>query len=165
MNIENNNIPAVVSMSQMAKLLQLSRSRLYQLVDSDVLLPPLYLLSNKRPIYTKEMALKNMDVKFNNVGINGQIVMFYSARNVVHSVNKLNGNSESRPKKPNSNKNYKVLIEELECLGLDDITEKQIESAITEIFPDGTKNINQDEILTSVFRYIKRQNSTDNVNR
>ena len=153
---ENFNIPAIISMSQMARFLQLSRSRLYQLIDAGILLPPAHLLSNKRPIYTKEMALRNMDVKFNNVGINGQIVMFYSARNVV---NKLNGNSKSRPKIPNSNKNYKVLIEELECLGLDDVKTEQIDDAITDIFPDGTKNANQDEILTTVFRYIKRQNS------
>ena len=156
MNIENNNIPAVVSMSHMAKLLQLSRSRLYQLVDSGILLPPAYLLSNKRPIYTRDMAMCNLEAKYNNTGINGQIVMFYSARNVV---NKLNGNSEYRPKKSNSNKNYKALSEELECLGLDDVMTEQIDDAITDIFPDGTKNIDSDEILTSVFRHIKRQNT------
>ena len=156
MNIENNNIPAVVSMSHMAKLLQLSRSRLYQLVDSGILLPPAYLLSNKRPIYTRDMAMCNLKAKYNNTGINGQIVMFYSARNVVHSVNKLNRASMPKTK---SGKSHKALIEDLESLGLDDVTTEQIDDAITDIFPDGTKDIDSDEILTSVFRYIKRQNS------
>jgi hypothetical protein len=164
MNI-NNNIPAVVSMSQMAKFLKLSRSRLYQLVDAGILLPPAYLLSNRRPIYTRDMAMCNLDAKYNNTGVNGQVVMFYSARNVVHSASKLNQRSVPKPKTNKSGNKHKSLIEELECLGLEDVAGVQIDDAIAELFPDGTANISQDDILVSVFRHIKCQNSNDNVNR
>ena len=86
---ENFNIPAIISMSQMARFLQLSRSRLYQLIDAGILLPPAHLLSNKRPIYTREMALRNLEVKINNTGINGTIIMFYTARTTPNTLKKV----------------------------------------------------------------------------
>ena len=74
------DIPTYVNMSKMAKLLQLSRARLYQLIDEGVLLKPVYLISNRLPVYTREMCMCNLQVKNNNVGINGKIIMFYSPR-------------------------------------------------------------------------------------
>ena len=93
MSKENNYIPAIIGMSQMAKLLHLSRSRLYQLIDAGILLPPAQLLSNKRPIYTKEMAMRNLEARTNNTGINGQIIMFYTARTTPNTVKKVNKKS------------------------------------------------------------------------
>jgi hypothetical protein len=66
----NMTIPEYINVSTMAKLLNLSRSRLYQLTDQGVLLKPVYLLNNKRPVYTREMAVLNIEVKNSNVGIN-----------------------------------------------------------------------------------------------
>ena len=77
---DKTNIPEYINISTMAKLLNLSRSRFYQLVDQGVFLKPVYLLNNKRPVYSKEMAVRNLEVKNNNFGINGEVVMFYSAR-------------------------------------------------------------------------------------
>lgn len=82
MNDNNINIPEYINVSTMAKHLNLSRSRLYQLIDQGVLLKPVHLLNNKRPVYTREMAVRNIEVKNSNVGINGEIVMFYSARTI-----------------------------------------------------------------------------------
>ena len=80
MNSKYDNIPAYINMSAMAELLHLSRSRLYQLIEQGVLLNPVYLVTNKRPVYTREMVMCNLQVKHDNVGINGDIVMFYSVR-------------------------------------------------------------------------------------
>jgi predicted DNA-binding transcriptional regulator AlpA len=76
----NNHIPEYVSMTQMAELLNLSRSRFYQLVEDDFFLKPLRLSSNKRPVYSREMALENISFRKNNFGANKKIVMFYSTR-------------------------------------------------------------------------------------
>ena len=50
MNNKPIDIPPYINVSTMAELLQLSRSRLYQLVEQGVLLKPVYLVSNKRPV-------------------------------------------------------------------------------------------------------------------
>jgi len=155
MNSKYNNLPEYVNVSVMAELLQLSRSRLYQLIDQGVLLKPVYLIANKRPVYTREMAMRNLQVKHNNLGINEKIVMFYSIR-PKRKPAKTKRTSKQQTEKPVkfSNK-HTDLIEALESLGLENITAEQIDSAIVKCFPDGTENISEDEILREVFRYLK----------
>jgi hypothetical protein len=156
---ENFNIPAILGMSQMARFLQLSRSRLYQLIDAGILLPPAHLLSNKRPIYTREMALCNLDAKHNNTGVNGEIVMFYTARTTPNTVKKVNKKSEVKtPKKEPKNK-YQSFINDLESLGLEDISAEAVESALSDCFSDTIPDLEDDETLIAVFRYLKCQNS------
>ena len=150
--------PEAVSVSQMARLLQLSRSRLYQLIDEGVLLPPVYLLTTRRPIYTQNMIIRNVEVKKTNMGINNQVVIFYSKQfSFPQKRRKLKPQTE--PKTNSTDNRYEELIEELSCLGLEDISVSKIDSALSELFPDGTKQVDPDEILRSVCRYLKRQNN------
>ncbi len=157
MNDNNMNIPEYINISTMAKLLNLSRSRLYQLVDQGVLLKPVYLASNKRPVYTKEMAVRNIEVKNSNVGINGEVIMFYSARTSTTKPKKTV--KKSQDQKVEAPDKHVDLIDALESLGLEDITSSRIDSAIQKCFPDGTENISEDDILTEVFRHLKCRNS------
>ena len=158
MNDKNRHIPPYVNMSNMARLLNLSRSRLYQLIDQGVLLQPVYLITNKRPVYTKEMAVRNLEVKSNNVGINGEIVMFYSARTATSTRLKKTVRKSDDQKRVSAD-THADMIYALESLGLENITSSQIESAIQKCFPGGTTNVSDDYILTEVFRYLKCQNS------
>ena len=153
----NEYLPAYVNMSTMAKHLSLSRSRLYQLIDQGVLLQPVYLLSNKRPVYTRDMAVRNIEAKNRNVGINGKIVMFYSARIKPSKPKKTV--KKSADQKAVAPDKHADLIEALESLGLENINSSQIDTAIQKTFPDGIENISEDDILTEIFRYLKRQNT------
>ena len=151
------DIPQYVNVSTMARLLYLSRSRLYQLMDQGILLKPVYVDNNKRPVYTKEMAVRNLDVKHHNVGVNGEIVMFYSARNPTVPIPKKT--VRKLPDQDATSAAHTDLIDALQSLGLENTSSCQIESAIQQCFPDGTANVTDDDILTSIFRYIKRQNT------
>ena len=155
----NNYIPTVISMSHMSKLLQLSRSRLYQLIDAGILLPPAHLLSNKRPIYTREMVVRNLEVKTNNTGINGEIVMFYTARNTTQTVKNVNKKSETKIQSTEPKNKYQSFIDDLESLGLEDVSVKSVESALSVCFPDTVPDLEDDETLTAVFRYLNCQNT------
>ena len=158
MNSKYNNIPDYVNMSAMAELLQLSRSRLYQLIEQGVLLKPVYLVTNQRPVYTKEMVLRNLEVKHNNVGITGQVVMFYSVRPTMKPA-KTRRTAKQPTEQPVVLPNkHTDLIEALEALGLENTTASQIDSAILKCFPDGTENVSEDEILREVFRHMKCRN-------
>lgn len=161
MNDNNMNIPEYLNVSTMAKLLNLSRSRLYQLVDQGILLKPVYLSNNKRPVYTREMAVRNIEVKKNNVGINGEIIMFYSARTSTTTKPKKTAKKSTDQKVVSSDK-HADMIDALESLGLENITASQIDSAITKCFKNGTENISEDDILTEIFRYLNGQNTEHN---
>jgi len=161
MNDNNMNIPEYINVSTMAKLLNLSRSRLYQLIDQGVLLKPVYLASNKRPVFTKEMAMRNIEVKNSNVGINGVVIMFYSARTPTTTKPKKTV-KKSTDQKIVSPAKHVDLIDALESLGLENITSSKIDSAISKCFKNGTENISEDDILTEIFRYLKCRNSEHN---
>jgi len=128
-------------------------------VEQGVLLKPVYLVANKRPVYTKEMVLRNLRVKFENVGINKKIVMFYSSRPTMKLTTPLKTTKKPTQKPVKSSNKHSDLIDDLEALGLENINTQKVESAIQKCFPTGTENISEDEILRDVFRYIKRQNS------
>ena len=143
----------------MAELLQLSRSRLYQLVEQGVLLKPVYLVANKRPVYTKEMAVRNLQVKQSNVGINRSIVMFYSVTPATKQTKIRQTTKQPKEQPVVSSNKHTDLIETLEALGLENVTSSQIDSAIAHCFSDGTLEVSEDEILREVFRHMNRRNS------
>ena len=157
MNEKNTNLPPYINISTMAKLMNLSRSRLYQLVEQRVLLKAVYLLNNKRPVYTREMAVRNLEVKNSNVGINGEIVMFYSARNAsIQTPKKI---IKKPAEQTTGLSKHTEIIDALESLGLENITSSKIDTAIRDCFPDGTENVTDDYILTEVFRHLNCRNS------
>lgn len=157
MNSHDDNLPEYLSISQMAQLMNLSRSRIYQLIEQGILLKPVYLLNNKRPVFTKEMAIRNIEVKSKNQGINGEILLFYSGRKTNHAASKKKARkvTESVAK----NNQYAELIDALESLGLNGVSPAQVDSAIRVCFPDTIPDPNDDETLATIFRYLKRQNS------
>jgi len=132
-------------------------------MDEGVFLKPVYSLNKKRPHFTREMVLRNLSAKKNNVGINDSVVVFYSSN--IFSSQKKDKSTRVKTKVKKPQNEYSELKEGLESLGLSDITDSKIGSALARCFPDGTVNIDEDEVLTTIFRHIKCQNSSDNVGR
>ena len=104
------------------------------------------------------MILRNLEVKKNNVGINGTIIMFYAQRSKPNAkpVAKLPKKSQ---KKQSAQNEYKALIDDLESLGLSELSAADVALAIEDCFPNGTSGVSEDETLTTIFRHLKRQNS------
>jgi hypothetical protein len=163
-NNKMSNLPTVLSVSQMAKVLQISRARFYQCLAAGYFLKPQYTEETRRPYYTAEMAEANLNAKRTNVGVNGKICLFYHPRSDSFSPTpKISGPKTTKEK---TDKNaYADLMEGLAALGLSGITSSQIQSALSHCYPDGYQNIAEGEVLKSLYLYIKCQNSTDNVAR
>ena len=70
----------VVSVKEMARMLNMSRSRLYQLIKQGILLASIYDRETKRPFYNGEMIARNLEAKRTNCGINGKPMLFYAPR-------------------------------------------------------------------------------------
>ena len=159
--MEEKTIPEIVSINQLCSLMSISRSRYYQILSEGLILPPVY-SDSKRPYFTRELALRNLEVKKNNVGVNGKICIFYNVRD--YPISSPKNNSPKKENKKKTADKYTDIIEGLSCLGLNDIKVSQIEVALKKCFPNGTENIEDGEVLRQVFCIIKEQNSTDNVN-
>lgn len=145
---------AVLSKSDVARLVGLSRQRFHQLVKRGVFPEPLYDVQTRRPFYTEEMAAQCEEVRQRNTGINGQVVLFYACRSGAASSPK--NNSRPKQKKTNS-KGHADLIDGLKALGLDNVTTTQVESAIRQAYPAGEVASDPTELLRAVFLVIKRQ--------
>lgn len=156
-----NNIPSVVSIAQMCKLLSLSKARFYSLISTSDLsicffLPPIYGLDNRRPYYSREMAQQNIDFKRNSTGLNNKVLLFYNSRSSgVSSAPKI---KKTEQKNQQSNDNHSELIAGLKSLGLSDTTAAQIDAALSFCFPNGSQDIDDSEKLRAVFRHIKQKN-------
>lgn len=140
-----NEKKIAISVTQMAKDLGLSRARFYQLSKSGAFPKPRYCDETKRPFYDLELQEICHEVRRRNCGINGKVIMFYSARRPV------------TPKsKPKASKKHVELIESLSDLGLS-ASAADVDAAIKTCFPSGIKGVEQGEIIRAIFLFLKRQ--------
>jgi hypothetical protein len=80
-----------VSISEMARIVGLSRQRFHQLIQAGVFPAPLYDIATRRPFYNEEMQQTCLEVRRRNCGINGKAVLFYSRRAVTASRERFDG--------------------------------------------------------------------------
>lgn len=173
---ESSILKVAVSVSDMARMLGLSRSRFHQLLKEGVFPAPSRCQSSPRPFYdglTQEVCL---DVRRRNVGINGKTIMFYSRPFGPHLLTfrprplGAQGPSARKKEKPTpvpvapAPKNAS-LIEGLKQLGLSDLTESKVSAAVIEVFPQGLDSQPHEAVLTAIFRHLSRQNSGDSHTR
>lgn len=148
---------AVVTVSQMARMVGLSRARFYQLVDAGVFPTPVYFLSNRRPFYDESMQKVCLEVRRRNCGINGQPVLFYS---VGHHPQNSGVVSKRSPKPAKPKADHADIIEGLAALGLNP-TAHHVQAAVQTLYPSGTNHHDRGDVLRSIFLHLKRQYSTD----
>jgi len=159
----NLSIPTktVVTVTEMAKMVGLSRARFYQLMQAGVFPQPLYAVANRRPVYVEEQQAVCLEVRRRNCGVNGKPVLFYSRG---HSQPTQTKTARTTRPKPTPIKPHADLIDGLTALGLA-VSAAQVESAIKATYPNGVDGLDRGEVLRAVFLYLKRQNPADNVGR
>lgn len=162
---DNAKTKAAVSVTEMARMVGLSRARFYQLQRSGVFPPPVYDVTTRRPLYTEEQQQTCLEVRRKNRGINGQPLLFYSQRNA-RSAAAPTGQKRNRSRQKTVAKSTGTnarIVEGLKALGLSDPKPAQVEAAVQELFPEGAANVNDSEVIRAVFLYLQRRDSADNV--
>jgi hypothetical protein len=149
---------AVVSISEMARMVGLSRSRFHQLIGTTF--PwPLYSLSTRRPFYDEVLQQSCLEVRRRNCGIDGKPVLFYARRPI-------NLTAVPKPRKAKPAKNdHADLLDGIKGLGLDTVTAAQVTEAVKEIYPRGVDGMARGEVLRTLFLHLRRQNTRDKVGR
>ena len=149
---------AAVSVSEMARMVGLSRQRFNQLRGTAFPEPDTDPATG-RPYYGQEKQLICLEVRRRNCGIDGRVVLFYSRRRDA-------GTKKVKPPKPTlaaKGKDVTALVDGLNALGLTTATAAQVERITAELYPQGTTGTDQGEVLRAVFLHIRRQNSSGSV--
>lgn len=165
-----------VSVSDMARLVGLSRSRFHQLLKEGFFPAPQNCQQTGRPFYDSTTQTSCLEIRRTHFGLNGRTVMFYARRfgrlDAVQTKAGLLGaqSSSARKKKtapasPTVKPKHAALIESLKQLGLHDLTEQKVSTAVSETYPQGIEGQPHEAVLLAVFRHLVRQNSGGNHRR
>ena len=145
---------AIVTVSEMARMVGLSRARFYQLQKAGIFPPPLYDVATRRPFYDEELQKVILEVRRRNCGVNQKPILFYARRNPLAPAPPKSKAKAPAPKKDQ----YPDLIEALQALGLVGVTAAQVGAAVKELFPQGTATVDQAEVVRTIFLHMRRKN-------
>jgi hypothetical protein len=151
---------AAVSISEMARMVGLSRQRFGQLVKAGVFPEPLYDLTTKRPFYDQMMQHSCLEVRRRNCGINGKVVMFYARRSPASPVAKA-----TKSKKAAQPERYGDILDGLKALGLVTAKSAHVVEAVAELFPGGIEDVDAGEVIRAVFMHLRGTNTGEKVGR
>ncbi len=121
---------AFVTVSEMADLCQMSRSRFYDLVHAGVFPKALQHPSCKRPIYDRSLIAKCTEIRQTGIGCDGQPVLFNRKPRTAGGPRK-----HSKPAHE-ERRDHTELLDALKGLGLSS-TGQAVEDALAVLFPDG----------------------------
>ena len=135
-----------VSVAEMARMVGLSRARFYQLLGT-AFPHPVYDVSTRRPYFGEEAQRTCLEVRRRNCGIDGRPILFYARRPATSPMPK----KRSTPHVRNLNTE---LLDGLKGLGLV-VTSVQVGAAIKTLFPRGIDQVDQVEVIRSVFIHLQ----------
>ena len=145
---KSSTFKAIASVSDICQMLQVSRSRYYQLSKAGFLPQPKIDTRSNRPYFDKELQQKCLEFRETGIGDNGQIMMFYTPRIQKHHPTK-------RPAKK-IDPVIQEYVETLEGMGLETTT-KEVQAALNEIYPQGTNGEDNGLIIRELFRHLKQK--------
>jgi hypothetical protein len=147
--MNNKKMPAlkpIISVTEMAKMLNLSRARLYQLLEQGIFPQPIYDLRTHRPLYNAKLQKACLEIRNSGIGFNNQYILFYSPRK-----------KEAKARIPKSTKKIDSLHAEfagtLNSMGLG-CSAKNVSTAISELYSDGVGDMDHGVVIRDLFRFL-----------
>ncbi len=166
---ENQNGKVMASITDVARMVGLSRARFYQLMQQGIFPCPKKNEATKRPYFDHEQQQKCILIRKTNCGENGKAILFYAKKMDQLPVPKLPSKRKRRSdgkdevSKAAGNPVIDSLRAGLSQLGLGEMNDQAVRRALQESNPDGWAGKAEPELLMAVFRWLKRQDSPDNV--
>ncbi|MBI9060242.1 MAG: hypothetical protein JEZ01_20915 [Labilibaculum sp.] len=148
--MNNKKMPVlkpIVSVTEMAKMLDLSRARFYQLLNDKIFPQPIYDLRTHRPMYDAKLQERCLEIRNSGIGDNGHYILFYSPR-------KKDAQTRTSKKTTKSDLLHKEFAETLASMGLN-CSVKNISLAIAELYPDGIEELDHGVVIRDLFRFLE----------
>jgi hypothetical protein len=147
----------VVSISEMARMVGLSKTRFYQLIRSGAFPEPERDPDTKKPFYGADSQRAILGVRQHNCGINGTPILFYARRRDVGTTRVAKPKTSRKSTAPNTHADLMAGLSELGVnASLQDVL-----PIIQELYPSGTDGTPAGEVIKKVFLKIRSQNRTD----
>ncbi len=145
MPVPEPSAKAVVSVSEMAEMCQISRSRWYELVDAGVFPKPVQIPSSKRPVYDRNLQQKCLEIRATGIALSGSPVSFNRKPEQKHKV--------QRPARL-PDQHIEPILDAVKALGLN-TTPQAVKDAITYLFPNGIDDLDQGDVIRKVFLHLQ----------
>jgi len=142
---------AAVTVAEMARMIGMSRARLYQLMGKAFPKPKRD--ESGRPYFDEEQQQTILEVRRRNCGIDGKPILFYAPRNTISTTPV---KRRTKPK-PVIVQSYPEVADGIRGLGLV-VTDAQVTAAVSEAYPDGIDGTDLGEVIRNVFLSIQRNN-------
>ena len=168
MSVQDKPRKAVVSVVEMATMLDLSKSRFYALMQAGVFPSPIRQPrirpesvpdesatppepaqheSHKRPVFDLELQQRCLEIRTTGIGANGQPVLFNRKRR------KLAQPKARRNGQPVSEE-HGELVEALKSLGLT-ATAEEVQAALGELYANGWAEVERGEVIRRLFLHLR----------
>jgi predicted DNA-binding transcriptional regulator AlpA len=145
------SVKAAVTVSEMAELCEISRSRWYELVEAGVFPAPVVLLPIKRPVYDRSLIEKCLQIKQTGIGLGGSPVVFNRKR-------KWAWPTKHKAKPAAKEKRLDPLVEKI----LDAVTALELKTtanavseALAARYPHGIAGKDEGEVIRDIFLFLK----------
>ncbi len=148
MKVPESSKKAAVSVSEVASMCGLSRSRFHVLVKAGVFPKPVQPGKGKRPYYNHELIQRCLEIRSTGIGQNGEVVLFNRPQQK-KTAKKPTVASASEPAE------HRDLLDALVSLGLS-ATSQGVGAAVQAIYPQGTAGIDHGEVIRKVFLQLQR---------
>lgn len=161
--MEQQPLKAVVTVTEMARMCSLSRARFYQLVGEGIFPQPSRNEQTKRPYYDQDQQQQCLLVRRTNQGVNGKVTIFYGCRPKETSPPSKPPASKRNLRGRNISKIDQRIVElrhGLTQLGVTNVSDLDIQQALTEMFPDGSEGIESSEVLRAIFNRLRDNKPT-----
>lgn len=152
MKTESNSTKTVVTVSEMAAMCRLSRSRWYEMVDAGVFPKPVQIPSVKRPVYDQQLIEKCLEIRSTGVGLTGPVSF---NRKVATRAKQSHKKTECKP--PADPQIDQIMIG-IKALGIN-ATYETVRSAVVSLNPCGTAGMDRGELIRQVFIYLQTKKS------
>jgi hypothetical protein len=137
-----------VTVSEMAEMCQLSRSRFYDLIEAGVFPKPGRLPSSKRPICDRKLIEKCLEIRQTGIGLTGQPILFNR---------KAKRTAQSKPHRKVAQEkraDHRVLLAALMGVGLN-TTPQAVADALAKLYTTGQAELNQGDVVRKVFLHLQ----------
>jgi Prophage CP4-57 regulatory protein (AlpA) len=139
---------SVITVSEMAEMCQLSRSRFYDLMEAGVFPKPVLHPSSKRPMYDRGLQEKCLEIKETGIGANGAPVLFN------RKPKKAGQPKAQRKAAQDKTPDHADLLAALKGLGLT-TTAQAVADALTALFPTGQAELDQGDVIRRLFLHLQ----------
>jgi predicted DNA-binding transcriptional regulator AlpA len=132
MNVSEMPAKVAVTVSEMAEMCQVSRSRWYEMVDAGAFPKPIRLPSVKRPVYDRELIAKCLEIRATGIGLSGPVLFNRRSKKAGQQKSKAQPSVKSEVVDPA----IELIFDAVKALGVT-TTPQAVCNAVAALYPTG----------------------------